>query len=87
MPCERMPSIRSFRSKHSRSSSPSWISVSYTHLDVYKRQVERRLSECLRLGFATCVIPRENLRRIRVPEGMKVYGVDTVSEAIAILIG
>ena len=50
-------------------------------------QVERRLSECLRLGFATCVIPRENLRRIRVPEGMKVYGVDTVSEAIAILIG
>lgn len=50
-------------------------------------QMERRLAECMRLGFTTCVVPRENMRHTRVPDGMKVYGVDTISEAIAILIG
>ena len=50
-------------------------------------QCERRLSECKRLGFTTCVIPRENARRTRAPEGMRVYGVDTLAEAISILIG
>ena len=50
-------------------------------------QCERRLSECARLGFTTCVIPRENARRVRAPEGMRVYGVDTLAEAISILIG
>ena len=50
-------------------------------------QCERRLSECARLGFTTCIIPRENARRMRAPEGMRVYGVDTLAEAISILIG
>ena len=50
-------------------------------------QCERRLSECARLGFTTCIIPRENARRVRAPEGMRVYGVDTLAEAISILIG
>ena len=48
-------------------------------------QAERRLSECLRLGFSTAVIPRENLRRLKVPEGMRVYGVDTLPEALSLL--
>ena len=50
-------------------------------------QAERRLAECARLGFTSAVIPRENARHIRAPQGMRVYGVDTLSEAISILIG
>ena len=50
-------------------------------------QVERRLSECARLGFTTAVIPRENMKRMRAPEGMRVYGVETLAEAISIMIG
>ncbi|MBP3655140.1 MAG: DNA repair protein RadA [Clostridia bacterium] len=50
-------------------------------------QIERRLAECARLGFTTCVIPRANLRGLRTPEGMRIYGVETVAEALAILIG
>ena len=50
-------------------------------------QAERRLSECARLGFTTCVIPRENAKRVRAPKGMRVYGVDTLAEALSILFG
>ena len=50
-------------------------------------QAERRLSECARLGFTTAVLPRENMRRLRAPEGMRLYGVETLAEAISILIG
>ena len=48
---------------------------------------ERRLAECARLGFTTAVLPRENMRRLRAPEGMRLYGVETLAEAISILIG
>lgn len=50
-------------------------------------QAERRISECQRLGFTTLVMPRENLRRIKTPEGMRIYGVDTLPEALSIIIG
>ncbi len=50
-------------------------------------QAERRLAECARLGFKTCVIPNENARHLHAPEGMRVYGVETVAEAMAVLIG
>ena len=50
-------------------------------------QCERRLAECARLGFHTAVIPRENAKHIRAPQGMRVYGVETLGEAMAILIG
>jgi DNA repair protein RadA/Sms len=49
-------------------------------------QAERRLAECVRLGFVKAVLPKENLKRIRVPEGMKAYGVDTLSQALAVLL-
>lgn len=49
-------------------------------------QAERRLSECLRLGFTNVVLPKENVKRIRVPDGMKVYGVDTLAQALAVLL-
>lgn len=50
-------------------------------------QADRRLSECQRLGFVTCVLPRENAKRLRNAPGMKLYGVDTLAEALAILLG
>jgi len=54
-------------------------------------QAERRLAECRRLGFATCVLPRENAKRLRgipgIESEMKLYGVDTVAEAIGVLLG
>ena len=50
-------------------------------------QCERRLSECARLGFTSAVLPRENARHLKTPEGMRVYGVETLEEALSILIG
>ena len=50
-------------------------------------QCERRLAECARLGFTHAVIPRESAKHIRKIEGMRVYGVETLAEALAILMG
>ena len=48
-------------------------------------QCERRVAECVRLGFTTIVLPRENLRRMQAPEGVKLIGVDTVMQAISVM--
>lgn len=48
-------------------------------------QCERRIAECQRLGFTTVMIPRENLRRLKAPDGVKLLGVDTVMQAISVL--
>jgi len=48
-------------------------------------QCERRLAECARLGFTRAVIPRESARHIRPVDGMRVHGVETLAEALAIL--
>ena len=50
-------------------------------------QADRRLSECARLGFKTAVMPRENMKRLHAPEGVRVYGVETLAEALSIMIG
>ncbi len=50
-------------------------------------QAERRLSECARLGFTSCVLPRENARRLHAAPGVRVYGVETLAEALSILLG
>ena len=49
--------------------------------------IERRLSECMRLGFGSAVVPKASLRGARIPEGMDVHGVDTVSDALGLLFG
>ncbi len=48
-------------------------------------QCERRVSECKRLGFSTIVLPKENLKRMKTPEGMNLIGVDTVLQALSVL--
>ena len=48
---------------------------------------DRRAAECRRLGFTTVVLPKENLRRMTAPEGVRLIGVDTVMQAVAVLFG
>ena len=49
--------------------------------------IERRLAECARMGFASAVVPKQSLRGARIPEGMEVHGLDTVTEALGMLFG
>ena len=48
-------------------------------------QCERSIAECQRLGLTTILLPRENLKRLRAPEGVKLLGVDTVMQALSVL--
>ncbi len=48
-------------------------------------QCDRRVAECQRLGFTTVLLPKENLRRMKAPEGMRLVGVDTVMQALSVL--
>ena len=48
-------------------------------------QCERRIAECERLGFSTIILPKENMKRVRAPEGVKLIGVDTVMQALSVL--
>ena len=48
-------------------------------------QCDRRVAECQRLGFTAIVLPRENMKRLATPEGVKFIGVDTVMQAISVL--
>lgn len=49
-------------------------------------QIEKRLSECSKMGFNKAVIPKTNLNGIKVPDGIQVYGVKNVFDALEILI-
>ncbi|MGN0181308.1 MAG: DNA repair protein RadA [Candidatus Ornithomonoglobus sp.] len=46
-------------------------------------QVEKRLTEAANLGFKTAVVPKQCLRGMTPPEGIKVFGIRTIGEAIA----
>lgn len=48
---------------------------------------ERRLVECARLGFSKVLMPKENLKNVKAPDGLTLRGVDTVAQAVAILLG
>lgn len=45
-------------------------------------QADRRIAECARMGFTSVIIPKYNLRGLRVPETMRVIGVETVSQTL-----
>ena len=45
-------------------------------------QAERRIAECARMGFDHVVLPKYNLRGIRIPDGIHVMGVETVAQAM-----
>ncbi len=46
-------------------------------------QAERRISECVKLGFNHIILPKYNLRNLPQPDGARIVGVETVSQAIA----
>jgi DNA repair protein RadA/Sms len=45
-------------------------------------QAERRIAECARLGFDRVILPKYNLRNIRVPDGLQAVGVETVAQMV-----
>lgn len=45
-------------------------------------QLEKRLIEASNLGFKSVIVPKQSLRGVKIPEGLAVYGVKTVAEAI-----
>lgn len=46
--------------------------------------LEQRLSEIRRLGFESCIIPRSGSDKITVPDGLNVFRVRNIREAIEI---
>ena len=48
-------------------------------------QMERRLSECVRLGFKQIMCPADSARKIKAPEGITLMPVRTLAQAITLL--
>lgn len=46
---------------------------------------EQRVKEAIRLGFTTCILPRSNMTRMDLPDGIGLVGVRNVREAIDLL--
>jgi len=46
---------------------------------------QRRVDECARMGFTRIILPRANLKQIKVPEGAELIGVSSVAEAVMLL--
>ena len=49
-------------------------------------QIERRLSEVLKLGFKACVIPQANTKNLRIPRGMRVLPAKNLTEALGYIL-
>ena len=49
--------------------------------------MEQRLAEVRRLGFDSCIIPRLRKDKLKIPSGLKLIQVRTVSEALSAAIG
>ena len=48
-------------------------------------QMERRLSECVRLGFTQIMCPQDAVHRLKAPEGVTLMPVRTLAQAITML--
>ncbi|MDR2515616.1 MAG: DNA repair protein RadA [Christensenellaceae bacterium] len=67
---------------------PSWAFIGEIGLSGEIRavgQMERRLMECKRMGFAHVVIPEGNRRQVRAVEGIRIYGASSLAQALALL--
>jgi len=45
--------------------------------------MNQRLGEVARLGFKICIIPRNGSEKLEIPDGLTVYRVRNLQEAIA----
>lgn len=50
-------------------------------------QLEKRLTEAANLGFKTVIAPKQSLKGVRVPDGIKLFGVRTIGEAMKLFRG
>lgn len=50
-------------------------------------QIEKRLTEAANLGFKTAIAPKQSLRGVRIPDGIKVFGVRTIGETMKLFRG
>ncbi len=48
-------------------------------------QVEKRILECKKLGFKTCIIPKANLKGLDRIKDIRIIAVDTVAEALDVV--
>ncbi|MFH1880593.1 MAG: S16 family serine protease, partial [Bacillota bacterium] len=46
---------------------------------------ERRVAECMRLGFTEIILPRQNLKNLPPVKNASVTGVDTLMQALAVV--
>mgnify|MGYP003293458646 CR=1 FL=1 len=46
--------------------------------------MNQRLTEVSRLGFKTCIIPKNGSDKLEIPKGLTVYRVKNIQEAIAV---
>ena len=49
--------------------------------------LEQRLSEVRRLGFQSCVVPKQRRTQIKIPAGLELIEVSSVPEALAAVLG
>ena len=50
-------------------------------------QVDRRVAECARMGFTDLILPHGNLRGLTAPDGLTLHPVNTLNEALRLLLG
>ncbi len=48
-------------------------------------QAQRRVSECVRLGFTNILLPKQNLKTIKPIDGVQMTGIDTLMQALAMV--
>ena len=48
-------------------------------------RVEERVKEAKKLGFSRAIVPKKNLGGWKIPEGIEVVGVETISDAIKVM--
>ena len=50
-------------------------------------QADRRVAECARMGFTDLILPHGNLRGLTTPDGLTLHPVNTLNEALRLLLG
>ena len=48
-------------------------------------RVQQRVDECARLGMTEIILPKQNMKGLKIPEGIKVTGVDTLMQTLAVI--
>ena len=50
-------------------------------------QADRRVAECARMGFTDLILPHGNLRGLTAPDGLTLHPLNTLNEALRLLLG